>query len=147
MWSLLLTTISDLSKHDNYDFYIDVYAHGHTVCTTDSGFLQLANIGYANVYVSVYFYPWISFSNVALNMLPSDSSTLNVYCQLRYSTGEFLPGFAIDCPCGVWYHGVNTCLPILVHFVKSSFKQQLVCNFGIAEIFLLFLIMSIHIMS
>ena len=55
----------------------------------------------------------------------------------------WVQGFANDFLCGVWCSGFNTCLP---YVRKSSFKQQFICKFGIAEnVFSLFFILFIII--
>ena len=51
----------------------------------------------------------------------------------RYSTRIFyrgVSGFATDCPCGVWYRGLTTCL---LYVWKSTFKQQFGRRFDIMD--------------
>ena len=55
------------------------------------------------------FCPWTFFENIGFNTVLMD----NLYVTSSYSTWIFcrgVSGFAIDCPCGVWCHGLTTCL-------------------------------------
>ena len=65
-------------------------------------------------------------------MLPSDSFMSNLLSQLGYSTREFqawqLIVFAV---LGAVNQPLAFCM--FVHFLKPSFKRQLVCKFDITE--------------
>ena len=59
-----------------------------------------------------------------------------LYLKFVFSTRIFyrgVPGIAKDCPCGVWCHGLATCLLYVgPRFLKSYFKWKLVYKFDIA---------------
>ena len=45
-----------------------------------------------------------------------------LYVTFRFSMRIFysgVPGFATDCPCGVWCHGLTTCLLYVVPFLRN----------------------------
>ena len=70
---------------------------------------ELSSSGSANAQLPGCFRPWTFFLNIGLNMLPSGSFMSGLHSLL----GMFyrgVPGFATDCPCGVWCRGLTTCL-------------------------------------
>ena len=50
------------------------------------------------------------------------------FCHFRYCTRVFyqeVPGFATDCPCGVWWHWLTTCLLYVgPHFGNLVWKKH-----------------------
>ena len=55
------------------------------------------------------FCPWIFFQNIGFNMVPSDPFMSCLATQFWiFCMG--VSGFATDCPCSVWCHGLTTCL-------------------------------------
>ena len=71
------------------------------------GFLYLSSSGSANAQLPGCFRPWTFSLNIGLNMLPLDSIMSCLHSLLFY---RGVPGFATDCPCGVWCRGLTTCL-------------------------------------
>ena len=55
------------------------------------------------------FCPWTFFKNFKFNMVPSDPFMSHLATQLGYFV-IWVSGFATDCPCGIWCHGLTTCL-------------------------------------
>ena len=70
-------------------------------------------------------------------------------CKFIFSNDIFygvVPGFAIDCPCGVWCHGLTTFLLHCVHFLEIwSVSLTLRKTFFIAFIFLYIYIIYLNI--
>ena len=66
-------------------------------------------IGFVNAHLPGCFCPWTFRLNIGLNTSPSDSLCVifkfpsRIFCRR-------VPGFATDCPCGVWCRGLTTCL-------------------------------------
>ena len=48
---------------------------------------------------------------------------------MRFNITRFCKQHINDCPCGVWCHGLTTCLV----YVCPLVEQQLICTFGIGE--------------
>ena len=65
-------------------------------------------IGFVNAHLPGCFCPGTFRLNIGLNTSPSDSFVSYLNSHLGYSAG--VPGFATDCPCGVWCRGLTTCL-------------------------------------
>ena len=65
-------------------------------------------IGFVNAHLPGCFCPWTFRLNIGLNTSPSDS-----FVSFKFPSRIFcrrVPGFATDCPCGVWCRGLTTCL-------------------------------------
>ena len=69
--------------------------------------LFVSTSGSANVHLPGFLHPWTFSLNIGLNMLPSDSF-MSFLDSLQIYRG--VSGFATDCPCGVWWRGLTTCL-------------------------------------
>ena len=71
-------------------------------------FLYISYSGSANAQLPGCFCPWIFSLNIGLNMFPLDSfmSCLHSLTRILY---RGVPGFATDCPCGVWCRGLTIC--------------------------------------
>ena len=64
----------------------------------------------ANGHLPRCFRSWTFLLNIGLNMIHSGSFVSVLF---RFSTNIFyreVPGFATNCPCGVWCRGLTTCL-------------------------------------
>ena len=71
-------------------------------------FLYISKSGSANAQLPGCFCPWTFSLNIGLRMFPLDS----LYVMFTSPTRIFyrrVPGFATDCPCGVWCRGLTTC--------------------------------------
>ena len=66
-------------------------------------------IGFVNAHLPGCFCPWTFRLNIGLNTSPSDSFVLYLNFPSRIFCRR-VPGFATDCPCGVWCRGLTTCL-------------------------------------
>ena len=85
VWSLLfLITICVLFSHGNYDYYLDVYIHGHSFWTDLLLEYWMEHVTIGCLYVKFVF---------STRVLRGGS-----------------PGFATDCPSGVWCCRSTTCL-------------------------------------
>ena len=70
------------------------------------GFLYISNSGSADAQLPGCFCPWTFSLNIGLNMFLG-----LLYVMFTYPTRIFyrgVPGFATDCPCGVWCRGLPT---------------------------------------
>ena len=76
------------------------------ICTL--GFLYISNSGSANAQLPGCFCPRTFSLNIGLNMFPLDSFMLCLHSLIGYFI-RGVPGFATDCPCGVWCRGLTTC--------------------------------------
>ena len=103
--------------------------------TTLLGFLYLSSSGSANAQLPGCFRPWTFSFNIGLNMLTSDSFMSCKHSLLGYRE---VPGFAADCPYGVWCRGLTTC-PLRVgplfgnknkndsNFVSLTYRKTFCC--------------------
>ena len=71
-------------------------------------------------HLSGCFCPWTFFQNIGFNMVSLDPFVSHIHTQLWYSTGG-VSGFATDCSCGVWCHGLTTCLLHVLHVLEIDF--------------------------
>ena len=69
------------------------------------GLFYLSSSGSTNAQLPGCFRPWTFSLNIGLNMLPLAKFTFHTRIFYRG-----VPGFATDCPCGVWCRGLTTCL-------------------------------------
>ena len=73
------------------------------------GFLYISKSGSANAPLPGCFCPWTFSLNIGLSMFPLDSC---IYVMFTFPTRIFyrgVPGFATECPWGVWCRGLTTC--------------------------------------
>ena len=78
------------------------------------------------------FCPWTFFQNIGFNMVQSDPFMTHLGTQLGYYTGEFQAlQLIVLAAFGVVNQQLVSCM--LVHFWKSTFKQQLGCRFDISD--------------
>ena len=73
------------------------------------GFLYISNSSSANAQLPGCFCNWTFSLNIGLNMFPLDWL---LYVMFTFPTRIFyrgVPGFATDCPYGVWCRGLTTC--------------------------------------
>ena len=92
--------------HDSCDYHWVFMAINYLLIYT-LGFLYISNSGSANAQRPGCFCPWTLSLNIGLNMFPLDSFVMFTFPTRIFYRG--VPGFATDCPCGVWCHGLTTC--------------------------------------
>ena len=94
--------------HDSCDYHWVIMAINYLLIYT-LGVLYISYSGSANAQLPGCFCPWTFSLNIGLNMFPLDSF---MSCLFTFPTRIFyrgVPGFATDCPCGVWCRGLTTC--------------------------------------
>ena len=94
--------------HDSCDYHWDFMAINYLLIYT-LGFLYISSSGSANAQLPGCFRPW-TFS--FLEYWIEHVSFGLLYVMFTFPTRIFyrgVPGFAIDCPCGIWCRGLTTC--------------------------------------
>ena len=89
--------------HDFCDYHWDFYGHYLLIYR-----LTLHKSGSANAQLPGCFCPWTFSLNIGLSMFPLASFVMFTFPTRIFYRG--VPGFATDCPCGVWCRGLTTCL-------------------------------------
>ena len=91
---------------------------GHGFCWYDCKCI----IKSANAQLPGWFRPWIFCLNNGWNIVPSCSFlSLFTFSTKIYYRG--VSGFATDCPCGVWCHGLTTSLLYVSPFLEILFRM------------------------
>ena len=107
--------------HDSCDYHWDFY--GHSLLFELQFRLSLLSVsGSVNVQLSGCFRPWIFSLNIGLNMFHFGL----LYVMFTFPTRLFyrgVPGFATDCPCGVWCRGLTICLLYVGPFFGNLVKM------------------------
>ena len=97
---------------------IGIFVHGYLFWPTHLGFLKLVSFGSATTHLPGCVCTW-TFSDWILDWTCLFRILLYhvwFFTRVFYRRGQ---GFATDCPCGVWCHGLSTCFLYFCPLVEN----------------------------